>query len=195
MQNADRCCILGLNFRLLSGEVYHVTDTNETFEREQRLRRWIEEYRTMLLKTCILYLADFSQAEDAVQETFLKAWKSMDQFEGRNGSSERTWLVSIAINTCKDYMRSRWFRNVDTAQALEELPDRLASVPPEDRDLFIDITKLPVKYKSVIILYYYQGMTQQEIAGILKVSRTLVSRRLTKTLEMLRISLGEEERA
>ena len=171
-----------------------MTGTNEAMEREQRLRRWIEEYRTMLLKTCILYLSDFSLAEDAVQETFLKAWKSMDKFEGRNGSSVRTWLVSIAINTCRDYMRTRWFRHVDTARALEELPEKIASVPPEERDLFIDIARLPEKHKSVILLYYYHGMTQQEIAGILGISRPMVARRLAKALDMLKISLREEER-
>lgn len=171
-----------------------MTGTTEQMEREQQLRAWIDEYRTALLKICIMYLSDVQQAEDAVQETFLKAWKAMDKFEGRNGSSEKTWLISIAINTCRSYRRTRWFRHIDTAKSLENLPSRLASIPPEERDLFIDITRLPEKFKSVILLYYYQNMTQQEIADTLGISRSLVAHRLGKALDMLKISLREEER-
>lgn len=172
-----------------------MTGTTEQMEREQQLQAWIDEYRTALLKICVMYLSDVPQAEDAVQETFLKAWKAMDKFEGRNGSSEKTWLISIAINTCRSYRRTRWFRHVDTAKSLENLPSRLASIPPEERDLFIDITRLPEKFKSVILLYYYQNMTQQEIADTLGISRSLVAHRLGKALDMLKISLREEERA
>jgi len=171
-----------------------VTDTNQQMDREQRLRSWIEEYRTPLLKVCIMYLADVQQAEDAVQETFLKAWKSMDRFEGRNGCSEKTWLTSIAINVCRSYRRTRWFRYVDTQKALEKLPSRQASIPPEERDLFIDISRMPEKMKAVILLYYYQGMTQFEISAALGISRSAVAHRLGKALDMLKISLGEEER-
>lgn len=171
-----------------------MTDTNQQMDREQRLRSWIEEYRTLLLKVCIMYLADVQQAEDAVQETFLKAWKSMDKFEGRNGCSEKTWLTTIAINTCRSCLRTRWFRHVNTAKAVEELPSRLASMPPEERDLFIDISRMPEKYKSVILLYYYQELTQQEISEVLGISRSAVAQRLGKALDMLKISLREEER-
>ena len=171
-----------------------MTDTTEQACRERQLRLWIEEYRTTLLKICIMYLSDVQQAEDAVQETFFKAWKAIDKFEGRNGSSEKTWLISIAINTCRSYRRTRWFRHVDTARTLETLPSSLASTQPDERDLFIDITRLPEKFKSVILLYYYQGLTQQEIADILGISRSLVAHRLGKALDMLKISLREEER-
>ena len=162
---------------------------------EQQLRTWIEEYRTTMLRICIVYLSDVSQAEDAVQETFLKAWKSSDSFEGRNGCSEKTWLISIAINTCRSMLRTRWFRHIDTSKSIENLPFEAISLPPEDRDLLIDITRLPEKYKSVLLLYYYQDMTQQEIADILGISRSLVDYRLHKALNKLKITLREEERS
>lgn len=167
-------------------------DTNQ--QKERRLRLWIEKYRTDLIRICAMYLSDVSLAEDVAQETFLKAWRAMDRFEGRNGCSEKTWLISIAINTCRSYRRTRWFRHVDTAKSLENLPFRMEDALSEERDLFIDIARLPEKYKSVILLYYDQRMTQQEIAGILGISRSLVAYRLKKALDMLQISLGEEER-
>ena len=93
-------------------------------ERSER-DRWLEgamaRWEQSLLRTCFAYLGDLSLAEDAVQETFLKAWKNLDRFRGE--ASEKTWLLRIAINTCKDVRRSAWFRRVNRAVSLESLPE------------------------------------------------------------------------
>lgn len=170
-----------------------MSDAKEFIDREQQFRSWVEQYRTELIRICILYLSDYPLAEDAVQETFMKAWKNMDRFEGRNGCTPKTWLISIAINTCKSYRRTRWFRLTRMPEIRGQLPDYFADMKPEDRDILIDISNLPDKYKSVILLYYYQMMTQSEIADVLGISRSLVNYRLEKALHMLRITLGEEE--
>ncbi len=171
-----------------------MSETSGQSDKSQLFRRWIYDYRTMLLKICIVYLGDPSTAEDVVQETYLKAWKAIDNFESRNGCSEKTWLTSIAINTCKSCLRNRWSRHVDTHKDIEEVLAHLTDVPFEDRELFIDIARLPEKYKSVILLYYYQRMTQQEVAEALGISRSLVKYRLKKALDALRIEIGEEDR-
>ena len=92
-------------------------------ERSER-DRWLEgamaRWEQSLLRTCFAYLGDLSLAEDAVQETFLKAWKNLDRFRGE--ASEKTWLLRIAINTCKDVRRSAWFRRVNRAVSLDSLP-------------------------------------------------------------------------
>lgn len=116
----------------------------------------------------------------------------MDQFEGRNGSSEKTWLTRIAINICKDYYRSNWWRVRNAAKSLEDIPEKAMGMEPESRDMLIDILQLPVKYKEVILLYYYQEMTQNEISAVLGISRSLVNYRLHKALKMLEIEWGEE---
>ena len=103
--------------------------------REQRLNRWIEDYSDSIMRTCFLYLSDQTQAEDATQDTWIKAWKHMDDFERKGIVSEKAWLLRIAINTCKDYRRSAWFRHVDRSKALDELPPQLIAVEPEDRTL------------------------------------------------------------
>ncbi|MBQ9210394.1 MAG: RNA polymerase subunit sigma-24, partial [Clostridia bacterium] len=74
-----------------------------SMNREQRLSRWIEEYSDSILHTCFLYLSDQSQAEDATQDTWIKAWKHMSDFERQGIANEKAWLLRIAINTCKDY--------------------------------------------------------------------------------------------
>jgi RNA polymerase sigma-70 factor (ECF subfamily) len=157
--------------------------------REQRLEQWITQYGNAILRTCFVYLSDAGQAEDAMQDTFLKAWHCMDQFEGRNGCSEKTWLMRIAINICRDYQHSRWFRHVDMSRVLTEIPMHFDDVLSEGRILLLDILRLPEKYKQVILLYYYQEMTLQEVADALSISRATVQSRLHKAKGLLKLTL------
>ena len=157
--------------------------------REQRLNQWIEDYSDPILRTCFLYLSDHGQAEDATQDTWIKAWKHMDDFEKKNIANEKAWLLRIAINTCKDYRRTAWFRHIDRSKALDELPPRLVAAEPEDRTLTLTVMDLPDRYKQVILLYYFQGLTMQETADALDVSQATVHRRLEKAEELLKGSL------
>lgn len=157
--------------------------------RERRLEGWIMQYGTAILRTCFVCLSDAYQAEDAMQETFLKAWRSMDQFEGRHGCNEKTWLMHIAMNVCRDYQRSRWFKHVDRRKALEDIPQHVDSILPEDRELLMDIMALPDKYKRPILLYYYQDMTLEETAKALGISKSAVHQRLRKAEADLRVAM------
>lgn len=160
----------------------------ETSEvRRQRLEEWVREYSDMVLRTCYLYLADRALAEDAMQDTFVKVWRGMDRFEGRNGSSVKTWIIRIAINTCKNYQNSAWRRRVDKRKMVEELP--AARVSQESRAIFMDVMELPDKLRQVVILYYYHDMNMAEIGDILKISRSAVQHRLKKAHALLRKEL------
>jgi len=157
--------------------------------RKQRLEAWIAEYSDTVLRTCYIYLADMALAEDALQDTFLKVWRNMDSFEGRNGSSVKTWIIRIAINTCKNYRTSAWHRRVDTSKIIEELPPSITGVTDDSRAVFMEVMHLPDKLKQVVILYYYHGMNRAETGDILGISRTAVQHRLKKAYELLRIQI------
>ncbi len=159
-------------------------DTPECFE------QLVSEYQSQLHRLCCVLLKDVHLAEDAVQETFLKAYRSMGQF--RNDSSERTWLTRIAVNTCRDLMRSRWFRHIDRSVRIEDLPEPEAPADPEDTGLYETILQLPAKQREVVLLYFYQNMTMQEITGILQISVSNVSRRLESARKTLRKKLEED---
>lgn len=164
-------------------------------ERDRIVDGWVRDYGTMIQRTCALYLSDPSLGEDAAQETFLKAWRSAEQFEGRNGSKVSTWLTRIAINTCRDLTRTRWYRSVDSSVDIESILALRGDIAEEDRTLFMDVLKLPEKYKAVVLLYYYQDMTQTEIAEALEIPRTSVQNRLNRALSLLKIELeGDDER-
>ena len=157
--------------------------------REQRLSRWIDLYSDPILKTCCLYVSDRQHAEDILQDTWIKAWKHMEDFERKKIANERAWLFRIAINTCRDYRRTAWFRHVDRKQALEDLPPRLVAVNPEDRTLTLAVMDLPDRYKQIVLLYFFQGLTMQETAEVLGQSVSTVHRRLEKAEALLKDAL------
>lgn len=162
--------------------------------REEILRQWIDAYSDAILRTCFLYLSDQAQAEDALQETWIKAWRHMDD-HGRKGiENTKAWLMRIAINICKDYRRTAWFRHIDSRKALDELPPGLVAVYQEDRSLSYLVMELPDRYKQVVLLYYFQGLTQRETAQALGISPAAVIRRLRSAEKLLKQSLtgGEE---
>lgn len=151
-----------------------------------KFERWLYEFQDSVLRMCYLYLSDRELAEDALQDTFLKVWQNMHRFEGRNDCSAKTWIMRIAINTCKDYRRLAWYKHVDTSQSIDELPLAFHPVDIEQREIFLDVLRLPEKYKQTILLYYYQDMTMDEAANVLGINRQAFIRRLKKAYTMLR---------
>lgn len=164
-------------------------DAHALSEREARIETMIRQWGTSVLRTCFVCLSDAQQAEDAMQDTFLKAWRNLDQFEKRNGASEKTWLMHIALNVCRDYRRTRWFRHVDMSRALEDIPLHVAGALPGDRELLMDVMALPEKLRQPILLYYYQDMTLEEVAEALGASKSTIHNRLRRAEGMLRITL------
>ena len=144
----------------------------------------VNQCQASLLRTCYMYLRDREQAEDAVQETFFKAYRNLGAFRGE--SAEKTWLMKIAINTCRDMRRTGWFLHMDRRVTPEMLPD--ASVPFEEIEegLIVEVMNLPLRLREVVLLYYYQNMDTNEIAQTLGIARSSVSGRLQRARKKLR---------
>ncbi len=145
---------------------------------EQALTELVETYQTSLLRMCYLNLQDMGLAEDAVQETFIKAYRALPSF--RNESSIKTWLMRIAINTCRDIQRGAWLKHINHHMTLERLSHTAASVSDDAIALNMEIAKLPVKLREAVLLYYYQDMSIEEIANVLGIAASSVSTRLKK---------------
>ena len=137
---------------------------------EEEFSRLVSQYQRQLLHMCAMYLHDHAAAEDAVQETFLKAYRALPQFRGE--CSEKTWLMRIAMNVCRDMTRSAWFRHNDRRITPEELqlPAQQSLYDDQEEELAQAIMKLPRKYKDALLLYYYQDITQEEVALALNAS-------------------------
>ena len=148
------------------------------------LERMIRENQVSLKRLCYLYLHDEAMAEDAVQETFLKAFRSLGDFRGE--ANEKTYLTRIAINTCKDMLRSGWFRHIDRRITVDMLPSQEKIKDPAHRDVAGVVMNLPRKLREVILLYYYRGLNTLEIAETLNISQPAVTGRLKRAREKLK---------
>lgn len=153
----------------------------------ERLEHLMRAYGTDIKRFCTLQLRDAALAEDAAQEVFFKVWKALGTF--RNESSEKTWLIRIALNTCRDYQRTGWFRFMDRRVTPDDLPEQNVEFSFQDGTVASEIAALPPKVKAVILLRYYEGMNLQESADALNVSLATVKRRLKKANQILRRTL------
>ncbi|MEG0878678.1 MAG: sigma-70 family RNA polymerase sigma factor [Oscillospiraceae bacterium] len=147
------------------------------------MERIATQYGTQMLRMCFMYLKDMQLAEDAVQDTMLKIYRNYTQFEGNSG--EKTWVMRIAINVCKDYLRSAWNRRVNVVEELNDIPDSGNSTH-EDDTLIKEIMCLKPKYKEVILLFYYEDMQISEIAKVLNAPASTVAVRLKRGREILK---------
>ena len=158
-------------------------------DRDRWLEQAMEQWEVPLLRTCYLLVKDVALAEDAVQDTFVKAWQAHDHFRGEG--SEKSWLMRIAVNTCRDLRRGKWFRHVDRQVRMEDLPEPAEPFQWKDDTVTRAILALPDGLRQVVTLRYYQGFTAQEVAEILKLSRRTVHYRLEKAERLLKESLEE----
>ena len=158
--------------------------------KETRIERMVTLYQLPLLRLCIMYLHDEEQAKDAVQETFIKAYRNLDSF--RNDASEKTWLTRIAINTCKNMYRSAWFRHMDRSVTLDMIAERPAPADEHDDELTTAIMNLPVKLREAALICWLQGMTYDEAADMLGISRQAVGSRINRARRKLRFAMEGE---
>lgn len=161
--------------------------TSSDFSHAQTLNRFAEQYQTELLRMCCLYLRDAELAKDAVQETYLKAYRALDSFRGE--CAEKTWLMRIAINTCRDMRRSAWLRHMDRRVTPDMLPAAFLPFEEADEELLLAVMALPVKLRETVLLYFYQDMCVKEIAESLGLSSSAVSARLDRAKKKLRNAL------
>lgn len=136
-------------------------------------------------RLCFSYLKNVTDTEDIVQETFVKAFMRDKAFE--NERHEKGWLIMTAGNLCKDLL-SHWWRknrNLDDYETLQ------AKAGFDIDETFIEIMKLPPKYKTVIYMYYYEEYSTREISEILKKNKSTVCSLLKRGREILKERLGE----
>lgn len=148
--------------------------------------RITEQYIDIVYRAALNYCKNKSDAEDAVQNTFLKLLKTDTEFE--NDEHIRKWLIRVAMNECKNIWRSFWHRNVKSFDDLDTEPEYTES---DQKELFSEVMKLPPKYSAVLHLYYYEGYSNKEIARILNISESTVQTRMMRARNKLKERLQE----
>lgn len=138
----------------------------------------VERYGDMLYRLCILMLKNESDAEDVVQETFIKYYRKAPAFE--NAEHEKAWLIRVATNGCRDLLRFR----VRHPQADEEFL-QASSDEGQDTGILEALVSLPEKFRLVLTLYYVEEYKVEDIAKIIKKTPSAVKMRLQKGRKLL----------
>ena len=154
---------------------------------ESEINRAVEEYADMVRRVCFYHLKNREDTEDVFQNVFLKYMLCDKPFKDRE--HEKAWLLRVAINACKDYVKSFFRRN---AIPLETLREMEAGGMEEHREILEAALALPGKYKDVIYLYYYEGYSASEIGRILGKKENTVYSLLSRGRGMLKEELGGE---
>ena len=150
------------------------------------LEMLIEAYRQNLYVTAFNICKNAQDAEDVVQDTFIQYWSQKKEFESEQ--HVRAWLFRVAINKAKNLNHSFFKRS---SLPLEDYMEGLSFPSEESSELFEAVMRLPVKYRIVIHLFYYEDYSVLEIAGILNLSQSNVKVRLSRGRAALRQTLKE----
>lgn len=161
-------------------------------DNKEKLTSLIELYGNDVLRIATLYTQNPSTAEDIFQDVFFKVNKYLSSFSGK--SSEKTWIIKITINTCKDYLKSAWRKKIVPLEDFNETSDNVSYdnniIDSENASMiFNEILTLPLKYKDVLILYYYKDFSTAEISKILNVPEATVRTRMRRARELLKEKL------
>ncbi|HEY2012364.1 MAG TPA: sigma-70 family RNA polymerase sigma factor [Bryobacteraceae bacterium] len=137
-------------------------------------------------------LGDGARADDVVQDVYLQAWKSFEQFE--LGTNCRAWLFKILFHTLHHYRR-KWL-NIRMIKESDEVIERAVANPPPvaeritDEEMLAALTEVPQDFRAVVLLCDVEEFTYKEAAGILNVPIGTVMSRLSRGRRLLRERLS-----
>lgn len=146
----------------------------------------VEEFSNMIYRIAYQNVLNVSDAEDIVQDVFIKLLKHRDKnFE--NKEHLKAWLIKVVINQCRDYQRL-------FARRKEVSMDNIPYGLEENEFLLLEeISRLPVDEKNIIFLYYYEGYKIKEISKILNKNQNTVNSKLIRARKKLKTLICEED--
>lgn len=170
------------------------TDLREVSKTDSYRESWLEdlmdEYGDRLTRLAFNYLKDWGKAQEVVQEVFLTCYKNYDTY--RDITTYKAWIYRITINRCKDILKSSWFKRVvinstlyENIHSKESSPEQAYIQNEGNTKLIEKIFTLPVKYREVILLFYYEELSVKEISELLKYNQNTVKTRLKRGRELL----------
>ncbi|MCL1867125.1 MAG: sigma-70 family RNA polymerase sigma factor [Oscillospiraceae bacterium] len=134
-----------------------------------------------MYRTAIAVTHSKTDAEDAVQDAFVKLFEKTPTFE--SPQHETSWLIRVTVNMCKNRLKSKWKKN------FTPLLDIYPAANDSQGELVELVSALPTKYRTVIHLYYYEGYSTKEIAEITKQKESTVREQMTRARRLLKQEL------
>lgn len=159
----------------------------------------MDEYGTKIKKLVYSYVNNWDISTDLTQEVFITVYQKLEGFQYR--SSLKTWIFRIAINKCKDHLKSWHYRNMVLNEKLfffikdsKKIPEEQVILLDDSNELYRKIWTLPTKYREVFILHYYEDLTPHEISDALNLSISTVKTRLYRGKEKVMKMYSNEGR-
>ena len=153
-----------------------------------RLEFLVNTYEDTLYRAALAILGDVCEAEDAVQDAFLRCWEKAPEFDSPEHA--KAWLLRVLVNGCKSRLRSPWRRRTDS---LDEAEEAAAFDRPAQTELFRQVMALPPKYRAAVYLYYYEGYSVKETGDLLGAKASTVQTWLMRARGQLKNKLKEAE--
>jgi len=144
----------------------------------------VKTHSNSMYRLLIAYCRNTSDAEDILQNTFLKLYQSNKVFKSE--VHIKNWLYMVAVNEAKNVKKNHWSN-------YKEIPEEIVFHTPEQKYLYEEIERLSDKLRIVILLYYYEEYSIREIAKILQIKESAVQTRLQRARERLEEFLKEEQ--
>ena len=160
-------------------------------KREQIIDQLMNEYSDGILHLVYTYVKNRTTAEDLTQEIFIKCYEKLGKFNQQ--ASIKTWVYRIASNHCKDYLRSWHYRKITlNEKMINYLPSQSKHVEEEvimkseENNLASAVMALPIKYREVVFLHYYEELSVTEISKVTIVNVNTIKTRLKRAKELLK---------
>ncbi len=154
---------------------------------EMEINHAVETYADMVQRVCFYYLKNEADTEDIFQKVFFKYLMYEEPFTDE--AHEKAWLLRVAINSCKDHLKSFFRRKTVPLELAAEMAQ---TVPEDHREVLEAVLSLPDKYKDPIYLHYYEGYSAVEIGRILGKKENTVYSLLSRGRGILKEKLGGE---
>ncbi len=149
--------------------------------KKQYLEETIEKYSNMVYRLAMARTGNSEEAQDVYQEVFLRLAKKMPEFQSEE--HKKAWLIRVTINCSKTILNSSFIKH------RTELDENLSFETPERHDIYYAVLKLPIKYKTVVHLYYYENYSIKEISNILRTNENTIKSRLARARKQLEIAI------
>ncbi len=167
-----------------------------SMSKDEAIERLMTQYGEEIKRLVYTYTKNWAQADDLTQDVFVQIYLKLDQFSGR--SSIRTWIYSIAINKCRDFKRSWHFRNIQLYEKVlsftrtDSKTPEFEVVQKDDKTYLMEqVLALPIKYREVILLFYYKDFSIEEISLVTGLNQGTIKTRLKRAREKLHNVLSE----
>ena len=157
---------------------------------EERAEYLVAHYADLLLRIGYTWLGNTDDAQDICQTVLIRLLEDPRSFP--DSGQERAWVIRLVVNACKNWKRTAWFRH---RVPLDDSLQLTVQMPEPGEGLLEQVQRLPLMYRQVIFLRYYEGYEVKEIAELLGRSPALVSTHLKRGREKLKTMLGGMEYA